>query len=79
MSKNLELASDTHDGKKPARPKSLAKRVREVLLSLGGEAHRGLVIEQVVGLYAVPPPGTSLSRRASSGSPEQASCAMRRR
>jgi hypothetical protein len=47
MSKNLELASDTHTGKKPARPKSLAKRVREVLLSLGGEAHRGLVIEQV--------------------------------
>jgi hypothetical protein len=46
MSKHLEIASDTHTGKKPARP-NLAKRVREVLLALGGEAHRGLVIEQV--------------------------------
>ncbi len=47
MSKTLELASDTHSGAKPGRPKSLAKRVREALLALGGEAHRGLVIEQV--------------------------------
>lgn len=48
MSKNLELASDTHPGKRPARAnQTLAKRVREVLLALGGEAHRGLVIEQV--------------------------------
>ena len=48
MSKILEMTSVTHSGKKPARSKqTLAKRVREVLLSLGGEAHRGLVIEQV--------------------------------
>jgi len=48
MSKNLEIASDTHPGKKPVRPnQGLAKRVREVLLSLGGEAHRAMVIEQV--------------------------------
>jgi hypothetical protein len=34
--------------KKPARPtQTLAKRVREVLLSMGGEAHRAIVIEQV--------------------------------
>jgi len=46
MSKHLEIASDTQAAKKPARP-DLAKRVREVLLALGGEAHRGLVIEQV--------------------------------
>jgi hypothetical protein len=48
MSKTLETTSVTHSGKKPARSsQTLAKRVREVLLSLGGEAHRGLVIEQV--------------------------------
>jgi hypothetical protein len=48
MSKNLEIASDTQTGKKPVRAnQTLAKRVREVLLALGGEAHRGLVIEQV--------------------------------
>jgi hypothetical protein len=48
MSKHLENASETHTGKKPARvSQTLAKRVREVLLALGGEAHRGLVIEQV--------------------------------
>ena len=35
-------------GKKPARGnQTLAKRVREALLSLGGEAHRGMVIQQV--------------------------------
>ena len=35
-------------GRKPARPnQTLAKRVREALLSLGGEAHRAMVIEQV--------------------------------
>jgi hypothetical protein len=35
-------------GRKPARgPQTLAKRVREALLSLGGEAHRQMVIEQV--------------------------------
>ena len=48
MSKNLELASDRRPGKKPARPsQTLAKRVRDVLVSLGGEAHRATVIEQV--------------------------------
>ena len=35
-------------GKKPVRGnKTLAKRVRETLLSLGGEAHRAIVIEQI--------------------------------
>jgi len=35
-------------GKKPARGHpSLAKRVRDALLSLGGEAHRAIVIQQV--------------------------------
>ncbi len=35
-------------GKKPARGnETLAKRLREALLALGGEAHRGMVIEQV--------------------------------
>jgi hypothetical protein len=48
MSKHLELISDAQAGKKPVRAnQTLAKRVREVLLALGGEAHRGLVIEQV--------------------------------
>ena len=48
MSKNLEIASDTRPGKKLARPsQTLAKRVRDVLVSFGGEAHRALVIEQV--------------------------------
>lgn len=48
MSKNLEVASDMRPGKKLARPsQTLAKRVRDVLVSLGGEAHRAMVIEQV--------------------------------
>jgi len=48
MSKTLEIASETLSSKGPARAsQTLAKRVREVLLALGGEAHRGLVIEQV--------------------------------
>jgi len=48
MQKTLEIASDTRHGKKPARAnQTLAKRVREALLSLGGEAHRAMVIEQV--------------------------------
>ena len=48
MSKTFEIASDARPGKKPFRPsQTLAKRVREVLLSLGGEAHRVMVIEQV--------------------------------
>ena len=46
MGKNLEHTSETF-GKMPARKQTLAKRVREVLLALGGEAHRALVIEQV--------------------------------
>ena len=41
-------ASDTMAGKRPARAtQTLAKRVREALLSLGGEAHRAMGIEQV--------------------------------
>ncbi|MCR5877316.1 hypothetical protein [Phenylobacterium sp. J367] len=48
MGKNLEMSSDVQTGKKPARVnQTLAKHVREVLLMLGGEAHRALVIEQV--------------------------------
>jgi len=48
MSKELELSSVTQSGKKPARAtQTLAKRVREVLLAFGGEAHRTIVIEQV--------------------------------
>jgi hypothetical protein len=48
MSKTFEIASDAPSSKKLARPSAtLAKRVREVLLSLGGEAHRVMVIEQV--------------------------------
>jgi hypothetical protein len=48
MQKNLQLASDTRQGKMPTRGNQLlAKRVREVLQSLGGEAHRAMVIEQV--------------------------------
>ena len=44
----LEIAHDTTTCKKPVRVKqTLCKRVREVLLSLGGEAHRSIVIEQV--------------------------------
>jgi hypothetical protein len=35
-------------GKRPARGNEiLAKKVREALLALGGEAHRGIVIQQV--------------------------------
>ena len=35
-------------GRRPVRGnETLAKRVREALLSLGGEAHRGMVIQQV--------------------------------
>lgn len=48
MQKTPENAHDAQPGKKPlVRKQSLAKRVREVLLSFGGEAHRTLVIEQV--------------------------------
>src|ERR1700749_318968 len=38
----------TELGKKPVRGnQTLAKRVREALLALGGEAHRAVVIEQI--------------------------------
>ena len=49
MSKTLENTSDARIAlKRPVRPsQTLAKRLREVLLSLGGEAHRAMVIEQV--------------------------------
>ena len=48
MQNMLEIAHDTTTCKKPVRVKqTLCKRVREVLLSLGGEAHRSIVIEQV--------------------------------
>ena len=48
MQKTLENALDAQPGKKPARGnQTLAKRVREALLSLGGEAHRAIVIEMV--------------------------------
>jgi hypothetical protein len=48
MQKMLENASETRHGKKPAKTDPvLAKRVREALLMLGGEAHRAMVIEQV--------------------------------
>ena len=48
MQKMLENALDAANGKKPKRgTQTLAKRVREALLLLGGEAHRALVIEQV--------------------------------
>jgi HEPN domain-containing protein len=36
-----------HGTKRPRAQQALAKRVREALLSLGGEAHRQTVIEQV--------------------------------
>jgi hypothetical protein len=48
MSKLLETASEPRSGKKLARPSQhLAKRLRDVLVAFGGEAHRALVIEQV--------------------------------
>ena len=48
MQNKLEIAHDAPAGKKPAKVKqTLCKRVREALLSLGGEAHRTMVIEQV--------------------------------
>ena len=43
-----ETAHDVPTAKKPFRVKqTLCRRVREALLSLGGEAHRSMVIEQV--------------------------------
>ena len=48
MQKTPETASEAAPGKKPARGnQTLAKRVREALLTLGGEAHRAMVIETV--------------------------------
>ena len=48
MQKTHETAPEHAAGKKPVRgTQTLAKRVREALLSLGGEAHRAMVIESV--------------------------------
>jgi hypothetical protein len=48
MQNQHEPAQDMYAQKKPIRVKStLCKRVREALVSLGGEAHRSIVIEQV--------------------------------
>ena len=48
MQNQHDIAHDVPNGKKPIRVKqTLCKRVREVLLSLGGEAHRSIVIQQV--------------------------------
>ena len=48
MQKTQDKALDVQPGKKPVRgTQTLAKRVREALLSLGGEAHRAMVIETV--------------------------------
>ena len=48
MQNQHDIAHDVPNGKKPIRVKqTLCKRVREALLSLGGEAHRSIVIEQV--------------------------------
>ena len=48
MQNTQDTPQDTTAGKKPARgDRTLAKRVRDVLISLGGEAHRALVIETI--------------------------------
>ena len=48
MQKTPETALDAITSKKQVRgTQTLAKRVREALLSLGGEAHRAMVIEFV--------------------------------
>lgn len=48
MQNKLETAQDTTTARKTPRVKqTLCRRVREALLSLGGEAHRSIVIEQV--------------------------------
>ena len=47
MTKKMTTMTD-ETGKKPVRgTKTLAKRVRETLLTLGGEAHRAMVIEHI--------------------------------
>ena len=48
MEKTPVNTSEVTPSKKPARgTQTLAKRVREALLMLGGEAHRAMVIETV--------------------------------
>lgn len=48
MQNQLETALDATPAKKTVKVKqTLCRRVREALLSLGGEAHRTIVIEQV--------------------------------
>ena len=48
MQKTHETAPDIVSGKKPVRgTQTLAKHVRQALLSLGGEAHRAMVIQSV--------------------------------
>jgi hypothetical protein len=48
MQNKQEIALDVQIAKKPIRVKqTLCKHVRKALLSLGGEAHRSMVIEHV--------------------------------
>jgi len=48
MQNKLEIAHDASAHRKTPKVKqTLCRRVREALLSLGGEAHRSMVIEQV--------------------------------
>ena len=47
MQNTLETPQDAQPGKTPVRKQTLARRVRDVLVAFGGEAHRRLVIEQV--------------------------------
>ncbi len=48
MQNPQDTAAETPVAKKPIRVKTtLCRRVREALLSLGGEAHRSIVIEHV--------------------------------
>ncbi|HZZ37089.1 MAG TPA: hypothetical protein VFE03_15315 [Caulobacteraceae bacterium] len=48
MQNKQEIAHDAPaQRKQPKVKQTLCKRVREALLSLGGEAHRSIVIEQV--------------------------------
>jgi hypothetical protein len=48
MSEKLDTVLAPRPHKRPARTgPALAKRLREVLLAFGGEAHRSVVIEQV--------------------------------
>ena len=48
MQNQQQTACETPVSKKPVRVnQTLCKRVREALLSLGGEAHRSMVIQQV--------------------------------